>query len=71
MPDSSEVGFFSRARWGLGSLLTALLIAIAGAAVLVLGGFRAISLAAAALIFLMLLVYILVKGAERIVPPGS
>ena len=67
----AEAGFMSRIRWGPGAIATAILIAAAAVAALIIGRFRATSIAVAAVIFAMLLIYVLVKRAERIVPASS
>ncbi len=71
MHEEREAGFFSFARWGLGGVLIIFLIVFAAIAVLMIGKFSLFSEVSAAVLFIALIIYVLVKKSERIVLPSS
>ncbi|MGC9145442.1 MAG: hypothetical protein ACP5GS_04930 [Nitrososphaeria archaeon] len=71
MHEEREAGFFTFARWGLGGVLIIFLIVFAAIAVLMIGKFSLFSEVSAAVLFIALIIYVLVKKSERIVLPSN
>ncbi|MDG6928041.1 MAG: hypothetical protein JRN01_06205 [Nitrososphaerota archaeon] len=68
---AKRIGFFSRARWGVGSISFIIILALIGVINLVLGRFRVVYIFESAVIFIIIIIFVLIKAAERITVPGS
>ncbi|MGC8557440.1 MAG: hypothetical protein ACP5NC_00390 [Nitrososphaeria archaeon] len=63
-----HIGFFSRKRWGPGSIIFIIVLALIGIIILVLGRLGPIYIFESAVIFIIIVVFVLIKAAERISP---
>lgn len=61
-----RTGFFSKARWGVGSITFTVILAIIGILILILGRFRTAYIFESAVIFVIIIIFVLIKAAERI-----
>ncbi len=68
---SDHAGFFSRARWGPGSVSFIIILIAIAMVILIYGRFKAIYIFESGVIFLIVVIFILIKAAERITIVGS
>jgi|GEM_PF-1076128 len=71
MHKEKEAGFFSFVRWGLGGVIIVFLILFVAFTVLMVGKFSLFSELSAAVLFIALVIFVLVKKSERIVLPSN
>ncbi|MEM0097832.1 MAG: hypothetical protein QXY52_06430 [Conexivisphaerales archaeon] len=66
-----HIGFFSRARWGVGSISFTIILIMIGVINLVLGRFKIAYILVSTVIFIIVIIFVLIKSAERITIPTS
>jgi len=64
--EGGVAGFFSRARWGPGSIVFIIMLLTLAISLLIIGKGRGIFIAEAAVIFFLVIAFVLVKRGERI-----
>ncbi len=64
-------GFLSFARWGAGGIIIVIVILLAIIGILLIGDLAPLSVFSAAVLVILLIVFVLVKRSERIVLPSG